>query len=176
MPQTSPATTALFTGTFDPVTYGHLDIIQRTTQLFKRVVVAVYHHRPSSPDPLTKSSLLLASERAELVKQSCAALPGVEVVIYHQLTIKLAESFSPCVLIRGVRSWQDFEYESELFYTQTVLNPHIDTLFLRSRAEHQHISSSMVRHLALHNTFTSMVPTCVNNKLKSKLSGQPTPA
>lgn len=165
-----PELTAVIPGTFDPITYGHLDIISRASQLFGRVVVAVYHHHGQGQDPLGKSTALPLLVRAELVQEASAKALGmhkIQVRTYHRLTVQFAAQLRPCVLIRGLRSVRDFEYESELLWTQWSLDPDIDTLFLRARPEHQHISSAMVRHLAAQQTFTTMVPPCVNEQLKS---------
>lgn len=162
--------TAVIPGTFDPITYGHLDIISRASQLFEQVVVAVYHHHGQGQDPLAKSTVLPVAVRAELVREASALsliMPKVQVRTYHSLTVQLAAALRPCVLIRGLRSVRDFEYESDLLWTQWSLDPEIDTLYLRARPEHQHISSAMVRHLAGQHIFTSMVPPCVNEQLKS---------
>lgn len=168
-----PQTTGLFAGTFDPITIGHVDIIKRSQALFSRVIVAVndHHHANGSH----KSCLFDSMTRVEMVEKSCAHLRGIKVITYQGLTVELARSLKDCVLIRGLRCARDFEFESQLFAVQADLNintkkPYIDTIYFRAHTKYQHISSSLVRHLASLQTFTTMVPDGVNEQLKHKLS------
>lgn len=143
MSEASPqrASHALFPGTFDPVTLGHLDLIRRGAALFERVTIAVAAH-PS------KNQLLGVEERLELLRRSTSDLPGVEVVALEGLVVHGCEAHGADVLLRGVRSAADFDYEMQMARTNRVLLERIDTVLLASSPEHAHISSTLVRQVA----------------------------
>lgn len=135
---------AAYPGTFDPLTLGHLDLIQRAARLFSHVIVAV----AASPG---KTPLFSVEERCELAENVLADLPNVSVEAYSGLTAAFAQQRNVSVLVRGVRGVVDLEYENPIAMANQQLAPDVDTLFLVPRPSHVHISSSIVRDIARHN-------------------------
>jgi pantetheine-phosphate adenylyltransferase len=143
--------TALFAGTFDPVTFGHLDVVARAARLFDRLVVAVA--------ATGKATLLSVAERVELVRAHTAALPSVTVLAFDGLLVEFARRQGATVLVRGVRSYQDWEYELRMMEMNRHLAPDVETVFLAPSAEHAFVSSTLVREVAaLGGVLTGLVP------------------
>ena len=134
---------ALYPGTFDPITRGHEDLIRRTARLFDRVVVAV----AESPK---KTPLLALDERVELAREVLADMPRVTVTGYGGLTVEFAREQALTVIVRGLRSASDFEYEFQLAMMNSRLDPAVDTVLLTPRAEYTFISATLVREIAEH--------------------------
>ena len=154
--------TAIYPGSFDPVTLGHLDVIERAAKIFPKVVVAVMinSHAP-------KSGLLPHEERVELLKEATAHIPTVEVIFDDGFTRDLCARYAPSVLVKGARGSKDFEYEGEIAAANRVFD--IDTLILPARDETSHISSTMVREFLRYGAEISQwVPACVEKKLLEK--------
>jgi pantetheine-phosphate adenylyltransferase len=132
---------ALFPGSFDPVTLGHLDVLERGARLFEGLTVAVARH----PD---KHELLPLAQRLELLQEATAHLPGVAVVQLEGLVVAGCRSLGCGVILRGVRSASDLDYELAMARTNRALLPDVETLLLASSPEHAHISSTLVRQVA----------------------------
>ncbi|MAI37503.1 MULTISPECIES: pantetheine-phosphate adenylyltransferase [Alteromonas] len=136
-------TRALYPGTFDPITNGHADLIERASQLFSRVIVAI----ASNP---SKKPLFTLEERVEMIKQVTADLPNVEVVGFTGLLADFADEQNATILIRGLRAVSDFEYEFQLANMNRRLNPKLESVFLTPAEENSFISSTLVKEVALH--------------------------
>lgn len=165
---TPPAVVAVFPGTFDPITLGHQDLIRRAASLFSSVIVAVAaaHH---------KKTLFTLDERLDGVRSVFAALPNVRVEPFTGLVSVFAAQHGARVMVRGVRSVADFDYEAQLAGMNRSLNPQIDTVFLTPDARYQFISSTLVREIAtLQGDVAQFVAPEIHarlmDKLRSKLS------
>jgi pantetheine-phosphate adenylyltransferase len=155
---------ALFPGTFDPITYGHMDIATRAARLFDEVVMAVY-------DRPLKSLMFLPEERMDLVRQAFKDNPKIQVVGYSGLTIEFARKMNAQVIVRGLRVFSDFEFEFRMALANQRLAPDIETVALITAEQHTFLSSSTVREIAaLHGDVSSMVPPHVELALKEKVT------
>lgn len=137
-------TTAIYPGTFDPITNGHSDLVQRATRLFDKVIVAVVASSKSS----SKQPVFSCEQRVELAKVVLSDLPGVEVCSFDTLLVDFAQQRKADVIIRGLRAVSDFEYEFQLAGMNRHLNPEIETVFLTPSEKYSYISSSLVREIA----------------------------
>lgn len=143
---------ALYPGTFDPIHNGHLDLIQRASRLFDRVIVAVY----AMPD---KRLLFSTDERVRLIRESVRALDNVEVSSYSTLTVDYAVARGARAVIRGLRATSDFDFEFQVALMNRHLNPDIEALFLMTSIEHAHLSSTLVKEVArLGGAIHGLVP------------------
>ena len=136
----TPARVAVYTGSFDPITLGHLDVIQRASRIFDRLVVGV----GVNPD---KHPLFTLDERARLVQASVAALSNVHVVPYDGLSVAFVRDQGAHVLLRGVRSLTDIDAEFTMTLANRKLDPHVETVFLMADAAYSHISSSLLKQI-----------------------------
>lgn len=144
--------TALYPGTFDPITKGHYDIIERALKLFDEVIVAVAIAEDKKP-------MFTLQERIDMSKEAVKKLDNVSVVGFDNLTVELARTHSATVLIRGLRAVSDFEYELQLGYLNNSLDDTIETVYLMPKLQHAFISSSIVRNLLKFNAKTEhLVP------------------
>ncbi|MCL9669136.1 pantetheine-phosphate adenylyltransferase [Rosenbergiella epipactidis] len=134
---------AIYPGTFDPLTLGHLDIIQRSAGLFERLIVAIALNPSKKP-------LFNLEERVALAKQATANLPNVEVIGFDSLLAQLAAQHRATVLIRGVRSVSDFDYERQLAQANQQLNPQLETIFMTPNEQYAFLSSTIVKEVARH--------------------------
>ncbi|ADN74351.1 pantetheine-phosphate adenylyltransferase [Ferrimonas balearica DSM 9799] len=156
--------TAIYPGTFDPITNGHLDLIQRASRMFDRVIVGI----AASP---SKRPLFTLEQRVELVNAVVAELGNVEVVGFSGLLADFAREQNARVLIRGLRAVSDFEYEFQLANMNRRLNPELESVFLTPSEENSFISSSLVKEVALHGgNVTEFLPEVVQNALKDALA------
>ena len=131
---------ALYPGTFDPITNGHFDVIERALGLFDEVIVAV-------AISLDKKPMFSLDKRIEMITKATAGLNNVSVVGFDNLTVDLAKTHGASVLIRGLRAVSDFEYELQLGYLNNSLDDSIETVYLMPKLKHAFISSSIVRNL-----------------------------
>lgn len=155
---------ALYPGTFDPITNGHFDIIERALKLFDEVVIAV-------ADSSDKRPMFCLDERIQMVELAITNLDRVRVVGFNNLTVELAKSINSTVLIRGLRAVSDFEFELQLGYLNHSLDPQIETVYLMPRLKHAFISSSIVRNLLKFNGKTDhLLPASVQNVIGSMKS------
>jgi pantetheine-phosphate adenylyltransferase len=136
------STSALYPGTFDPVTNGHQDLVRRAASIFERVVVAIAANPAKAP-------LFSLEERVELAREVLSDLPNVEVRGYSGLTVKFAEDHGLDVMVRGLRAVSDFEFEFQLATMSRQIAGHVETVFLTPTEQFSFISSSMVREIAL---------------------------
>ena len=136
------STSALYPGTFDPITNGHQDLIRRAASIFERVVVAIAANPAKAP-------LFSLEERVDLARQVLADIPNVEVRGYSGLTVKFAEEHGLDVMVRGLRAVSDFEFEFQLATMSRQIAGEVETVFLTPTEQFSFISSSMVREIAL---------------------------
>ncbi|HHE9514678.1 TPA: pantetheine-phosphate adenylyltransferase [Haemophilus influenzae 10810] len=155
-------TSVIYPGTFDPITNGHLDIIERSAVIFPRVLVAV----ANSP---SKKPLFSLEERMELVRQSVVHLSNVEVFGFSDLLANVIKQHNISAIIRGVRTTTDFEYELQLAALNRLLTKGIDSLFFPPAEKWAFVSSSIVREIYLHGgDVAELVPVSVFNALKAR--------
>ncbi len=134
---------AIYPGSFDPVTLGHLDIIERASALFDKLIVVVMHN-------VSKYPIFTAEERTHLLRRVTAHLPNVEIDGYNGLLADYAGQRGACTIVKGLRAMSDFENEFSMALANRKLNPDVDTAFLMTSAEYMYLSSSMVKDIALH--------------------------
>ena len=155
-------TSVIYPGTFDPITNGHLDIIERSAIIFPRVLVAV----ANSP---SKKPLFSLDERVELVRQSVAHLSNVEVFGFSDLLANVIKQHNISAIIRGVRTTTDFEYELQLAALNRLLTKGVDSLFFPPAEKWAFVSSTIVREIYLHGgDVAELVPVPVLNALKAR--------
>ena len=158
----------LYPGTFDPVTLGHLDIIQRATVLVDRLVIGVAINRDKGP-------LFSLEERVAMIEAECAALAensGVEIVVhpFENLLIDCARDVGAGIIVRGLRAVTDFEYEYQMVGMNRAMDASIETVFLMAEARHQAIASKLVKEIArLGGDISRFVTPAVRDALKDKL-------
>lgn len=151
---------AIYAGTFDPITNGHLDIIQRAALLFDEVIVAVAENTSKQP-------LFSLSERVTLTVQSCVTMANVRVIGFQGLLAQLAQDNQANILIRGIRGADDIEYEIQLAQLNQQLSAQLETLFLPPSVKWRYLSSTMVREIFKHHgEVAQFVPACVNDAIK----------
>jgi pantetheine-phosphate adenylyltransferase len=136
-----PSRTAVFTGTFDPLTLGHLDVIRRGRKLFEHLVVGI------GVNP-NKASLFTIEERVALARKVVAEFPNVSVESFEELTVQFVRRIGASVILRGLRTLTDMEYEFGMTLTNHRLDPTIETVFLMADGEYSHVSSSLIKQVA----------------------------
>lgn len=152
---------ALYPGTFDPITNGHYDIIERALRLFDEVIIAVAISQDKKP-------MFTLKERIEMTAEAVKELKNVRVVGFDNLTVDLAHEHNATILIRGLRAVSDFEYELQLGYLNNSLDKSIETVYLMPKLQHAFISSSIVRNLLKFNGKTEhLIPMQVQNIIGS---------
>lgn len=144
--------TAIYPGTFDPVTYGHLDIMQRALNLVDRLVVAVAHNPEKHPD-------FSIDDRVRFIRESVSDLQNIQVQPFSNLLTEFADSHRATVIIKGLRAVSDFEFELQMGLMNRNLNPMLETVFMIPSQEYSFLSSSFVKEIARHGgDVTKMVP------------------
>ena len=155
-------TIAIYPGSFDPITNGHLDILKSGSEIFDKVIIAVSYN-------MNKKGFLTVEERVDLIKKCVNNLPNVEVDSFEGLTVEYAKRKGADVLLRGLRTSFDFEYELQLSQTNNALNKDLKTVFLITKPEFNFISSSMVREILFNNgNISKFVPKEVEKFLLTK--------
>jgi pantetheine-phosphate adenylyltransferase len=134
---------AIYPGSFDPPTFGHLDLVERASKLFPKLVVALGYH-PS------REAFFSREERVELLHQVCKPFPNVEVGEFSGLLVEYAREVGARAIVRGLRAQTDFEYELQIAHANADLAPELDTIFLPTRTRHGFISASLVREISRH--------------------------
>lgn len=155
---------AIYPGSFDPITYGHIDIIKRASEMFDELIVAVLINKGKSP-------LFSIEERVNIIEEALKDIQNVRVLCYEGLLVDFAVENEAFVIVRGLRAVTDFEYELQMSQTNRVLNKRVDTIFLTTSLKYAYLSSSTVREVAsyggdIHKFVPAFVEEAVNNKLK----------
>ena len=153
---------AVYPGSFDPITLGHIDVLQDGAQMFDKVIITVSNN-------INKNCLLTVEERLNLIKQSVKNIPNIEVDSFEGLTVEYAKSKNATILLRGLRAVSDFEYEMQLSQTNRSLDETIKTVFLITKPEYNFISSSSVKEILKNNgDISKFVPEPVYKYLTTK--------
>ena len=154
---------AICPGSFDPVTLGHMDIIQRATKLFDHVIVAVMVNP-------AKKTMFSVEERMELLKKCVADMPNVEVVGFRGLLAEYARERGITAIVKGLRAVSDFEYEFQMALTNKKLNHELETVFLTTQAQNMYLSSSIVKDIAsFGGDISGFVPEPVLEDIRKRL-------
>jgi pantetheine-phosphate adenylyltransferase len=154
---------ALYPGTFDGLTYGHLDIIKRACRLFDTLIVGVAHN-------VDKGTLFTVAERVRMLKAVTRHIPNVEVSDFSGLTVEFALERGARFIIRGLRAVSDFEYELQMAHVNRKLNQHVETIFLVPDTEYSFLSSSAVKNVLLNNgDISHFVPPIVEKSLRARV-------
>lgn len=154
---------AIYPGSFDPVTNGHIDILERSSKLFDRITIAVVHN-------VSKHAVFTLEERVKLIQGSISHLNNVEVDCFSGLLVDYLRDKNANAIIRGLRSITDFEYESHMSMMNKKLMPEVDTLFMVADPRYIYVSSSGVKEAALvGGDVSSLVPAAVELSIKEKL-------
>ncbi len=152
----------LYSGTFDPVTRGHMDIVERAAKLFERVVVGIF-------DTPSKSLLFSTEERVALFRIAVSHVPNAEVLPYNSLTVDFARKIGAAAMVRGVRSITDVDYEAAMVMMNRKLQNQIDTIFLYTSLEYQFVSSTLIKEVARYGgDISNLVAEHVAAALKEK--------
>ncbi|WP_188454502.1 pantetheine-phosphate adenylyltransferase [Virgibacillus oceani] len=155
---------AICPGSFDPVTYGHLDIIQRGAKIFDQVIVAVFNNQSKAP-------LFTVDERIALLKETTKDIPNVSVDSSNGLLIDYARKQNAHAILRGLRAVSDFEYEMQITSMNKKLDENIETLFMMTNNQYSFLSSSIVKEVAKYKANVSdLVPEIVEKALKDKFN------
>jgi pantetheine-phosphate adenylyltransferase len=155
-------TTAVYPGTFDPITHGHLDLIQRSQRMFDRLIVAIF-------DNPTKGPLFSLEERRRLVEASIRGMPSVEIDTFSTLLVFYARQRKANVIIRGLRAIADFEYEFQMTLMNRRLDEEIETVFLTPREEYTYVSSRLIKEVAAYGgNVEQLVPPAAAAALKER--------
>jgi pantetheine-phosphate adenylyltransferase len=157
---------AIYAGSFDPVTNGHLDVLSRAAQVFDEIVVAVAHN----PD---KRGLFTPEERVELLKETTSGIKNARVTYFHGLLVEFAKQQGACAIVRGLRAVSDFEFEFQMALMNRRLEPALETLFLMPREEYSYVSSRLVKEVAsLGGDISVFVPAPVAVALRARYTAK----
>ena len=154
---------AVYPGTFDPVTNGHLDLVQRGSKHFDRLILAVLNNQEKHP-------MFTVNERVKLIREAVKGWDGVAVDAFDGLLVDYAERIGASVILRGIRAVTDFEYELQMAMMNRRMRPEIETVFLVPSARYSYLSSRLVREVArLGGSLTGLVPENVEGALEERL-------
>jgi len=156
----------VYPGTFDPVTYGHLDIITRASKLYDKLIIGVLHNSAKTP-------LFSSMERVNILKKATEEIPNVEVRAFEGLSVDFAKSCHASVIVRGLRLITDFEYELQMAQTNRKLAPDVDTTFLFTSLQYSYLSSTTVKEVAAFGgDISEFVPPFVAEEIHRKLGAK----
>ena len=154
----------IYPGSFDPATFGHLDIIKRAAALMDNLIVGVLKNNGKTP-------LFSVDERVNMLKEVTKDLKNVEIMSFSGLLVNFAKEHGVKVIVRGLRAVTDFEYELLMSQTNRVMDPDIDTIFFTTDLDYAYLSSSIVREIASYGgDISKFVPECIQKQIKDKLS------
>jgi pantetheine-phosphate adenylyltransferase len=154
---------AIYPGSFDPVTNGHLDLIERGAKIFDRLVVSILRN-------LDKDPLFTIDERVEMLREVTRPWPNVEIDVFSGLLVDYARLREANVILRGIRAVSDYEYELQMAMMNRKLNPHVETVFMMPAVAYSYLSSRLVREIAqLGGPITGLVPPVVEERLRAKV-------
>jgi pantetheine-phosphate adenylyltransferase len=154
---------AIYPGSFDPVTNGHLDLIERGTKIFGRLVVAVLRNTEKAP-------LFTLAERVEMMLEATRGIPNLEVDAFDGLLVDYARKVGARVLLRGIRAVSDYEFELQMAMMNRKLEPKLETVFMLPGEAYSYLSSRLVREIAkLGGTVNGLVPPAVEQRLRAKV-------
>jgi pantetheine-phosphate adenylyltransferase len=154
---------AVYAGTFDPITYGHIDLIKRALKIFDEVIIAVADNAPKDP-------LFTVEERLKLVNESLRLKKRIQIESFKGLLVKYLRKRKAGVVIRGIRAFSDFEYEFQMALSNRKLSPDIETIFLMPHESYSYLSSRLIKEIvSLGGDVRLFVPACVDRALKEKL-------
>ncbi len=153
---------AVCPGSFDPITNGHLDIIKRTAKIYDKVIVGVLNNSAKSP-------VFTAEERGKMINMTIKDLPNVEVKLFSGLMVNFARNNGATVIVKGLRTVADFEYEFQMALLNKALNPDFETVFMMTDTKFSYISSSMVKEVAKYNgELDGLVPAPIIDIIRKK--------
>ena len=159
---------AVYPGSFDPITNGHLDIIERSSKVFNKVIVVAVEN-PDKNNPLFS-----IAERVELIKKVTKDIPNVEVESFKGLLTHYMEEKNAKIIIKGLRAVSDFEYEFQMALMNSKLNPHVETLFMMTNSKYSYLSSSSVKQVAMYGgCIRELVPDCIIKNIVDKVKKSP---
>ena len=155
--------TVICPGSFDPVTYGHIDVITRASKMFDSIIVGVFANGEKRP-------VFSIGERIDFLNRTVGDIPNVRVIGCDGLLAQCARELGASAVVRGLRAVSDFEYEFQMALTNRKLNPELDTVFLASDASYTYLSSSIVKNVALHGgDISNFVPACIHDEIFERL-------
>jgi len=155
--------TAIYPGSFDPVTLGHWDLVQRAAKLVDRLVVAVLHNPSKSP-------AFTVEERVAMLEELTTTLPHVEITSFHGLLVDFAKAQNAQVIVRGVRAFSDFEYEFQMALMNRKLAPELETVFLMPKEKYSAVSSRLVREIGgMGGNLSELVPEVLRERIANRL-------
>lgn len=153
---------AIYPGTFDPLTNGHLDIIERSSKMFDEIIIAI----GNNPD---KNPLFNITERMNMIKKATIDIENIKVVQFHSLLVDLSTELNANIIVRGIRSASDFEYELQMGYANIALKKDLETIYLMPSLKYSYVSSSVVRAiLKFDGNIEHLVPKSILNNIKGK--------
>ena len=155
---------AVYTGSFDPVTNGHMDIIRRASEIFDVLIVSILNNKEKTP-------LFSVEERVKILEEATKDLPNVQIDSFNGLLVDYAREKDLHVIVRGLRAITDFEYELQMAQTNRILDPTIDTMFFTTSLRYAYLSSTIVKEVAHYDNtdLSKFVNPCVAARLKEKL-------
>ena len=157
---------AIYPGSFDPITSGHLNIIRRAASIFDRLIVCVMVNG-------TKSPLFTQEERVEMIRMVTSDIPNVEVDASRELLAEYAKQKGSCVIVKGLRAGSDFENEFSMAIINHKINPNLDTMFLTAEHQYMYLSSSMVRQIAsMGGDISDFVPDVIHKDILARLKSK----
>lgn len=160
---------AVYPGSFDPVTLGHLDIIERTARIMDRVIIGVLNNNSKTP-------LFSVEERVNMLRSVTAHITNVEVQSFDGLLVDFVRKNGANVIVRGLRAITDFEYELQLSQTNRIIAPEIDTLFLTTNLKYSYLSSSIVKEIATyHGDISAFLPPEIMEQVQKKINDKNNP-